>query len=110
MGKKRPRVFRLARPTLAELFDRGVSVDEAAAMLQQSPAAVRSMFRMIASRKGQVMAEDAEDSEMSSYLLRLPVELHEWFKVEAKNSGRSLRWLMCNALEQYRRRLENGRK
>ena len=40
----------------------------------------------------------------------VPKELHEWLTLEKERSGRSMSWMVENAVKQWRDRLEKGRK
>lgn len=43
-------------------------------------------------------------------LVRLEPELLKWLKLEKRRSGRSMSWMVANAVSQWRDRIEKGRK
>lgn len=50
------------------------------------------------------------EPENVQILLRIDTELRDWLRSESRNSGRSMRWIVENAVRQYRNRLEKGRQ
>lgn len=59
-----------------------------------------------------VFAMDDVDSEIErvQLMVRFEKDLHEWLKREKRRSGRSMAWMIENAVNQWRDRLEKGRK
>lgn len=49
-------------------------------------------------------------SERVQILVRLDRDTHDWLIKEKETSGRSLAWMIENAVTQWRQRIEKGRK
>jgi hypothetical protein len=53
---------------------------------------------------------DETVSERVQVLVRLDRDTHDWLLREKQTSGRSLAWMIENAVTQWRQRIEKGRK
>lgn len=53
---------------------------------------------------------DDVEPERVQLLVRLDKDLHAWLLREKTKSGRSMTWMVENALGQWRDRIEKGRK
>lgn len=55
--------------------------------------------------------DDVEpEIERVQLMVRFEKDLLEWLKREKRRSGRSMSWMIENAVNQWRDRLEKGRK
>ena len=55
--------------------------------------------------------DDVEsESERVQLMVRFEKDLLDWLKREKRRSGRSMSWMIENAVNQWRDRLEKGRK
>jgi Ribbon-helix-helix protein, copG family len=50
------------------------------------------------------------ESERVQLMVRFEKDLLDWLKREKRRSGRSMSWMIENAVNQWRDRLEKGRK
>jgi hypothetical protein len=51
-----------------------------------------------------------DDAPKVQLLIRLDKDLHRWLRAEKRRSGRSLSWMAEYAIQQWKDRLEKGRK
>lgn len=54
--------------------------------------------------------EPEAERETVQMLVRLDNDLRRWLRQEARESGRSMTWIVSNAIRQYRNKLERGRQ
>lgn len=56
------------------------------------------------------MDESEEKIERVQIMVRFEKDLHDWLKREKRRSGRSIAWIVENAVQQWKDRIEKGRK